>query len=147
MARDPLRVLQAIRRRLVEQARYALGECLKAEAEVADRIAVLDDAVRRRPRSERGMARGSSVPGDVRDPGEVNASGAPSYCGGTGGGRCPFGRSAPRRHRCANGGRSGGDADGERAAASQAEGIRREQHVLDDIARALRAVRQSGGNS
>jgi hypothetical protein len=47
MARDPLLVLYALRRHAVEQARYALGTCLKAEADVAERIRRLDDAARR----------------------------------------------------------------------------------------------------
>jgi flagellar biosynthesis chaperone FliJ len=47
MARDPLRILLSMRLRSVEQARAAMGVCLAAEAEVAGRIRLLDDALRR----------------------------------------------------------------------------------------------------
>jgi hypothetical protein len=147
MARDPLRVLQAIRRRLVEQARYALGECLKAEAAVADRIAVLDDAVRRdREASEawqeahRFLEMSAIRVESTRAERQAIAAELAAAAA----------HSAEAR-RVVTDARTAAEAVetliGERAAASQAEGIRREQHVLDDIGRALRAVRQSGGNS
>jgi hypothetical protein len=44
VARDPLRAVQAMRHRLVEQARYALAACLKSEADVMARIKAIDDA-------------------------------------------------------------------------------------------------------
>ena len=44
MARDPLRIVSSLRRRAVEQARYALGACLATEAEAAQKIRSLDDA-------------------------------------------------------------------------------------------------------
>jgi hypothetical protein len=47
MARDKLQVLLSMRRRVVEQARYALGACLDVESEAADKIRTLDDLVRR----------------------------------------------------------------------------------------------------
>jgi hypothetical protein len=47
MARDPLRILLSMRRRSVEQARHALAARLAVEAEVADRIRSLDCTVRR----------------------------------------------------------------------------------------------------
>src|SRR5947209_2353849 len=47
MARETMRILQAVRRRSVEEARRALGACLAAEAETADRLRALDDAASR----------------------------------------------------------------------------------------------------
>ena len=47
MARDPLLMLRIVRRRSVEGARYALGACLAAEAEAADRIKAIDDEAQR----------------------------------------------------------------------------------------------------
>lgn len=47
MARDPLQILLSIRRTAVEQARSALGACLRIEAEVVERIRAVDEAVRR----------------------------------------------------------------------------------------------------
>ena len=47
MARDPLRILQTVRRRSVEAARYALGACQTAEAQAADKIRAIDDAAQR----------------------------------------------------------------------------------------------------
>ncbi|MGD0102779.1 MAG: hypothetical protein ABSC06_01925 [Rhodopila sp.] len=47
MARPPLQTLLSLRRMQVEQARAALGACLKAEAEVAGTVRSLDEAARR----------------------------------------------------------------------------------------------------
>lgn len=47
MARDPLRILLSVRRRSVEQARYALGACLADEAAAAGKIIALDHAAAR----------------------------------------------------------------------------------------------------
>jgi flagellar biosynthesis chaperone FliJ len=42
MADDPIRLLQALRRRSVEEARQALGTCLAAEAQLAETIREID---------------------------------------------------------------------------------------------------------
>jgi flagellar biosynthesis chaperone FliJ len=47
MARDPLRILLSVRKRSIEQARYALGACLADEAAVAGKIIALNDAAAR----------------------------------------------------------------------------------------------------
>ena len=47
MARDPLIVLLAVRRRSVDHQRQALAACLVAEAAAADRIRSLDEAMAR----------------------------------------------------------------------------------------------------
>jgi flagellar biosynthesis chaperone FliJ len=47
VARDPLRILLAVRRQSVEQARALLGACLRSEAEALEGIRLLADAERR----------------------------------------------------------------------------------------------------
>jgi hypothetical protein len=47
MARDSIRILRAVRRRSVEQARYALAACLTAEAQAAAAVQAVADAARR----------------------------------------------------------------------------------------------------
>ena len=47
MARDSLKTLRASRRRSVEEARYALGACLTAEAQAAAAVQAITDAARR----------------------------------------------------------------------------------------------------
>ncbi len=56
MARDPLQVLNAMRRRQVEQARQALAACLHAEAVVADRIGAIDHAARQDREAHRKLS-------------------------------------------------------------------------------------------
>jgi ABC-type transporter Mla subunit MlaD len=47
VAGDPLRVLLAVRGRLVDEARAALAACLRAEADAEERIRLIDAAARR----------------------------------------------------------------------------------------------------
>ncbi|MEA2737378.1 MAG: hypothetical protein QOH05_685 [Acetobacteraceae bacterium] len=141
MARDPLRILQAVQSRSVEQARHALGACLKAESEAADRISSLDETTRRdrevsgawvhahqflemaAMRLEAARAERRIVEADLL--------------------------AASARSEAARGvvttARTAAEAVGqlirERDAAADAETIKREQHVLDDIARRLGAAR------
>jgi hypothetical protein len=56
MARDPLQVLNAMRRRQVEQARQALAMCLQAEAAAAGRISAIDDAARQDREAHRKLS-------------------------------------------------------------------------------------------
>jgi flagellar biosynthesis chaperone FliJ len=141
MARDTLQVLLAMRRRSVEQARYALGICLAAEAEVAERIRSLEDSAQRDRET-------SGVWQDAHQFLEMSAV------------RLTTARA--ERHTMADdlaaaAVRSGEARDvvtaartaaeaveqliSERTAASQVTAARREQHVLDDIARMHHAVR------
>jgi hypothetical protein len=136
MARDSLRILLAMRRRSVEQARYVLGACLVAEAGVADTIRSLDDTVRRdretsgtwpgahqflemsasRQESidaERGVLAVDLAAAEVRS---MEARGVVS--------------AARMTAEAAE------QLIGEREAAIRFESDRREQHVADDIARA-----------
>ena len=143
MARDPLLVLYAMRRHAVEQARYALGICLKAEAEVAERIRLLDEAARRgREACEtwQGVAQFLEMAairqGYVRV--ERRTVAADMVMVST--------RSGEARD-VVTAARSAAEAVeqliGERAAASRAAAATREQHVLDDITRG-RHPRQAG---
>lgn len=142
MARDPLRILLSMRRRSVEQARYALGACLAAEAEIADKIKSLDDATRRdretgaawqdshlflemsASRLETSQAERRTILSDLT---EADT------------------RSGEAR-RVVSAARAAAEVVdqliGERSVVSQADAARREQHVLDDISRARVAIRQ-----
>jgi flagellar export protein FliJ len=47
MARDPMRMLRSVRRHTVEQARHALATCLMTETAAADRLRAVDEAAER----------------------------------------------------------------------------------------------------
>jgi hypothetical protein len=47
MAADSIRILRAVRRRSVEEARHALGACLTAEAQAVDAVQAIVDKARR----------------------------------------------------------------------------------------------------
>ncbi len=47
MARDPIGMLRKVRRHAVEQARHALATCLMAETAAADRLRAIDEAAER----------------------------------------------------------------------------------------------------
>lgn len=135
MARDPLRILLSVRRRSVEQARYALGACLAAEAEVAGKIVSLDDAAARDLETGRAWqeARQFMEMAAIRlaaTHAERQAILAELAAAED--------RSA-RARDVATAERAAAEAVEQliqqRKAADQAEADRREQHVLDDIAR------------
>ncbi len=44
MARNPMQMLQKVRRQAVEQARHALARCLAAEAAIGDRLRAMNEA-------------------------------------------------------------------------------------------------------
>ena len=142
MARDPLRILLAIRRRAVEQARYALGTCLATEAEIGERIWSLDDTARR-DREAGGAWQ------DAHQFSEMTAIRLEAKQAERRALKADLtlaeGHSADARG-ILTAARTAAEAvaqlAGDRAAAAQAELDRREQHVLDDIARARRGVRQ-----
>jgi flagellar biosynthesis chaperone FliJ len=135
MARDPLQVLQVIRRRAVEQARYALGACQKAEADVEARIRVLDDTVRR----------DGDVSGAWQDAHHFVEMAAMRLAATRAERRIAAAEltAAVARSGVARGivtaARTAAEAVEqlieERAGAGRLETLRREQHVLDDIAR------------
>lgn len=134
----------SVRRRSVEQARYALGACLAAESAVADKITALDDTAARDREAGRGWQ-------DSLRFVEMEAIRLAAM---------QMERRAVLADLAAAEGRSG-QARGivaaeraaaeavdqliqERQAASQVEANRREQHVLDDITRfAARQRRES----
>jgi hypothetical protein len=145
MARDKLRVLLSMRRRWVEQARYALGACLAAECEAAEKIRALDDTARRDSETGRTWQ-------DSHQFLEVSAIRQDAS-------RAERGTilmdltSAEAESENARGvvsdARAAAEAVeqfiAERAAAYREEALGREQHVLDDIARARSAVRRRRG--
>jgi hypothetical protein len=140
MARDPLLVLHAMRRRAVEQARYALGSCLQAEADVANRARLLDETMLRdreaggawqdahqflemaairsdQVRAERQIVAAEMVKVSIRSGEARNVVTAA--------------RTAAEAVE---------QLIGERTAATRATAATREQHVMDDIARLRRVT-------
>lgn len=135
MARDPLQVLLAIRHRAVEQARYALAACLAAENTIVDSIRSLDAAAQKDRRVtatwadahqflEISAARLEVVRAERR---AATAELAAAVA------RSADARSVVVAARTAAEGVE--RLMGEHEAANLTEAARREQHVLDDIAR------------
>jgi flagellar biosynthesis chaperone FliJ len=135
MARDPIRLLQAIRRRSVEEARQALGLCLAAEAKLAEEIREID------AQSEIDRAANQAVEEPhrflemfvrrlrARDV-ERNAAAAALTAAQT---RSDEARLAVVAARTAA--EAVDTLIAEKAARAQADTNRRELHALDDIAR------------
>jgi hypothetical protein len=137
-----MRILLSMRRRSVEQARYALGACLVAEGGVADRIRSLDDTVRRDretggtwPDAHQFLEMSASRQESIRAERRILAADLAAA----------EVRSVEARG-VVSASRTAAEAVeqliGEREAAIQFESARREQHALDDIARARLAGRQ-----
>jgi flagellar biosynthesis chaperone FliJ len=146
MARGPLRVLLSIRRRSIEQARYALAACLTTEAEIADRITSFDD------RRQRDRETSRSWP-DSHHFMEITAieletvhaerriAAADLEVAQT--------RTADARSQVAAARLAAEAVEqliAERGAAAQADANRRDQHALDDIAGASLAIWQRRGH-
>ena len=135
MVRDRLRLLQGVHRRGVERARQALGACVGAEAAVMDRIAAIDDAASRDRTAAMAGEEGcrfvemfvlrQGTEQAARSAAEVDLVSARV-------------RSAEARAVLVSA-RTAAEAVAkliaERVAAEQAAADRREQHVLDDLAR------------
>ena len=142
MARDPLQVLLAIRERAVEQARYALAACLTTENNIADKARSLDAAVQRDReasatwREAHQFLEMSAVRlGAARAERQTVAAELTAAAVRSAGARgvVTAARTAAEAVE---------QLIGEREATSQADAARREQHELDDIARARLVVRQ-----
>jgi flagellar biosynthesis chaperone FliJ len=135
MARDSLEILRAVRRRSVEEARYALGACLTAEAQAAAAVQAITDAARRDRAAYQAAEHshqflemfvcGLRASDAKRLAAEVALTAAQA-------------RSAEAR-AVVVAARMAAEAvetlNVERAAAAELEANRREQHALDDIAR------------
>jgi len=144
MARDPLQVLLTVRRRAVEQARFAMAACLMAEAAVSDRLGLID-ALAKLDREASGawqdahqfLQMSSLRLEAVRAERQTVAA---DFAAATS-------RSAQARG-VVTAARLAAEAVeqllGEREAARRVESARREQHVQDDIARARLAARRRG---
>ena len=135
MARDPLGILLAMRQRSVEQARSELGACLKAEAVVAGRIASLDEAAQRDSTTsgewqdahhflEMSAIRLEVVRGDRLA--AEQALTAAEACSAEARGVVTAAQTAAEAVE---------QLISERDVIERAEAAKREQHVLDDIAR------------
>ncbi len=143
MARDPLRILLSVRRLAVEQARHALGLCQAKEAEVAEKIASVDAATRRDREIgglwqdahqflEMAVIRSETRQAERRAL-EVDLAAAVD--------RSTAARGVVTAARTAA--EAVAQLAAMRAAEAEAELVRKEQHVLDDIARARRGLRQA----
>jgi flagellar export protein FliJ len=135
MARDPIHLLQAIRRRSLEEARQALGTCLAAEAKLAEKIQEID------VRSEIDREANQAMAEPHRfwemfarrlqaSEAERTAIAAALTTAKT---RSDEGRLAVVAARTAA--EAVDTLVARKAAAAQANSDRREQHALDDIAR------------
>jgi flagellar biosynthesis chaperone FliJ len=140
-----LRILLSVRRRSVEQARYALGACLTAEAAVADKIKALDEAMARDREASRAwqdhrqlleMAAIRLAAMQIERHGVLADLTVAEGCSARARGVVAAERGAAEAVE---------QLIQERQTAFQAEENRREQHVLDDIARF--SVRQRRGSS
>ena len=138
MPGDRLLVLQVVQRRAVEAARQALAGCLRAEAEIAARIGLLD-ASARRDRAigdtwedghhfQEMAAIRSAARREERDAAALRLAEAET--------------ASEQARSSLTAARTAAEAVdqliAERAAASQADTARRAQHELDDIARSAR---------
>jgi flagellar biosynthesis chaperone FliJ len=135
MARESIQILRAIRRRSVEEARYALGACLTAEAQAAAAVQAIADAARRdRAAHQAGehahqflemFVRHLGVSEAIRLSAEAALMAAQARSEGA--------RAAVVAARMAA--EAVESLSAERAAADELKANRREQHALDDIAR------------
>jgi hypothetical protein len=136
VSHDSIPILRIIRRRSVEEARYALGACLSVEAAAAAAVQAIGDAARRDRAAHDGVADGylflESFALRVRT-GEAERRAAEAAL------MAAQARSAEARAVVAAA-RTAAEAVEtlmtEREAAEAAGASRREQHALDDMARA-----------
>jgi len=138
MARDPLKVLSAVRQRAADRQRQALAACLRAEAAIEDRIRTLEEAVRQ-DQVLAGTAPDAPLFHDIfiatrqhwRAEQQVSQTAL-----------AEAGRQADQARAALAAARLAAEAVDrlidERTTAAHAEADRRAQHVLDDIARGLR---------
>jgi len=142
MARDPLRVLLTVRQQTADQARQALAECLKLEAALVDAIRAIDQAAQRElQEAERSWHRGGmpDLFAAWRKRAQLDRRAAVAALAAA------ESRTAEARAVLASA-RSGArvveQLIEQRAAAARATAAEREQHALDDIARARRPTRR-----
>ena len=138
MARDPLLVLHALRRRAVEQARYALGACLKTEAEVAERARWLDETARR----DRAVSAVWPDAHQFLETAALRSATARAERRAVAADMVTAAARSEEARDTVTAARTAAEAVeqliGERAAAERAALTAREQHVLDEIARGRR---------
>jgi flagellar export protein FliJ len=135
MARDPIRILQMVRRLAVEQARHVLATCMAGEATAADRVHAIDEAARRDRQASEAVAEAyhfidmfalrvqqAQVDRDAAEAALTQAQAASADA-----------RAVLVTARTAA--ESVETLIGERAEAAASDAGRREQHALDDMAR------------
>lgn len=143
MGRDPLGILLTVRQRTVDQSRQALATCLKVETAAMEAIRAIDNAIGqelavadRFPEQHRGTDVVAAWLGRVR--GERTQAVAKLAA-------AEIQTAAARAVVLAA--RSAAQAVqrtiAERAVVARAEAEKRDQHVLDDIARARHAARDA----
>jgi flagellar biosynthesis chaperone FliJ len=135
MARDSIQILRTVRRRSVEEARHALGVCLTAEAQAADKVQAIDDAAQGDRAAHQTVAeahlflemfvRRLHLSEAQRRSAEAALTAARALSAEA--------RAAVVAARTAA--EAVETLIAERAAADEADANRREQHALDDIAR------------
>lgn len=135
MARDPLRILLSVRRRSVEQARYALGACLTEEAAVAGKITALDDAATR----DREAAKAWLDSHQFKETAAMRLAAAHAERQAISAELAVAEERSAQARGVVAAERAAAEAVEqliqEREAAAGAETNRREQHILDDVAR------------
>ncbi len=143
MARDPLGVLLTVRQRTVDQARQALAICLKVETAAIEAIRAIDSAIGqeqavadRFPEHHRGTDVVAAWLGRVRAERAqaVAKLAAAEIQSATARAVLVAARSAAQAVQ---------RTIAERAIVARGEAEKRDQHVLDDIARARRAARDA----
>jgi hypothetical protein len=145
MARDALRILLSMRRRSVEQARRALAARLTTEAEVVDRIRSLDGKVRRDHKAAEAWPDAHRFLEMFANRQDVIQAERRTLAADLAAAELETGEARSVVAAARTAAEAVDELIGEREAASQADAATREQHVLDDIARARLAVRPRAG--
>lgn len=135
MAGEPMRMLLRVRRHGMEQARQALAACLTAEAAAAERLRAIDDAARRDRAASQAVAESHRfldmfswrLEAAAAERQAAEAALAAAQADST------AARAVLVEARTAA--EAVETLITERAAAVEADGRRREQHTLDDMAR------------
>jgi flagellar biosynthesis chaperone FliJ len=135
MAADSIRILQAVRRRSVEEARYALGACLAAEAQALDALEAIIDKARRDRASHHAVEDAHQfLEMFIRRSGVAEAERVSAEAALT----AARERSEAARIAVVAAQTAAETVDrliAERALSDQEDASRREQHALDDMAR------------
>jgi flagellar biosynthesis chaperone FliJ len=136
MARDTMRMLLAVRRHAVEEARAGLSACLRSEAAAADRLRAIDEAAERDRVASRSVAEAHRFIDMFALNVQANAAGRQAAEAALSVASEAAGEARIVLVAARTAAESIQTLINERAAAAAAEADRREQHALDDMARA-----------